>query len=74
MVKIKPNDYVYLPKCFLLNKNDAIWQIIENQTVSFKNVMPAFYNLIQTFPCSTVYSERGYSPMNIIYALSYVLD
>lgn len=45
-----------LCKRFQVNKNDAInnfRQIIDNQTVSFKNVMSEFYNLVQTFPCLT---------------------
>ncbi|CAI6377603.1 unnamed protein product [Macrosiphum euphorbiae] len=52
-----------------VNKNDAIngfRQIIDDQTVSFKNVMPEFYNLVQTFPCSTAECERGFSLMNNI--------
>lgn len=41
-------------------------QIIDDQTVPFKNFMPEFYNLIQTFPCSTAECERGFSLMNNI--------
>lgn len=58
-----------LCKRFLLNKNDAInglRQIIDDQTVSFKNVMPEFYNFIKTIPCSTAECERGFSLMNNI--------
>jgi len=58
-----------LCKRFQVNKNDAIngfRQIIDDQTVSFKKVMPEFYNLVQTFPCSTAECERGFSLMNNI--------
>ncbi|CAI6350673.1 unnamed protein product [Macrosiphum euphorbiae] len=58
-----------LCKRFQVNKNDAIngfRQILDDQTVSFKNVMPEFYNLVQTFPRSTAECERGFSLMNNI--------
>ncbi|VVC36596.1 Hypothetical protein CINCED_3A004881 [Cinara cedri] len=58
-----------LCKRFQLNKNDAINGLrkkIDDQNISFKNVMPELYNFINTFPCSTAEYERGFNLMNNI--------
>lgn len=68
-IRYGEDDIKYLCKRFSLDQDEAISgmrKIIYDQTIDPKDVMPAFYTFLKTFPCSTAECERGFSVMNNI--------